>query len=256
MKNHFYMPYSGNKRQEVKHVYDNIDFTDITTVIEPFCGSCALSYYISTQRKGLKYILNDNNTFLKEMYEIMLDDDKITNFEREFKELVETFEGKKDVYKEIVKQNNVMAWFIKNKVYNIRPGMFPLPTRGYKKTVDLKTFPIYNFFVNNDITFYTESGLTIYQQYKDSKNHLILLDPPYMRSCNDMYNDPSVAIYEYFYDNNVNEEEANIILILENMWIIKLLFRTNKILFEYDKQYHVTKKITTHIVIGQNKPTT
>ena len=104
MKNHFYIPYCGNKRQEVKHIYDNIDFTDITTVIEPFCGSCAMSYYISTQREGLKYILNDNNKYLKEMYELMLDDNKIEKFKKDFEELVKSFEGKKDVYIEVVKK--------------------------------------------------------------------------------------------------------------------------------------------------------
>jgi site-specific DNA-adenine methylase len=252
MKNHFYIPYCGNKRQEVKHIYDNIDFTDITTVIEPFCGSCAMSYYISTQREGLKYILNDNNKYLKEMYELMLDDNKIEKFEKDFEELVKSFEGKKDVYIEVVKKKDLLSWFIKNKVYNITPGIFPIPTRNYKRTIDLKSFPIYNFFVNNDITFSTDCGLSIYKKYKNSKNNLILLDPPYMKSCNDLYLDASVNIYEYLYDNNIDKEKAKIILILENMWIIKLLFSTNKKLYEYDKMYDTTKKKTTHIIIGKN----
>ena len=63
MKNHFYMPYKGNKRQEVVRIFDEIDFEKLTTVIEPYCGSCAMSYYISTQYTGIKYILNDNNFF-------------------------------------------------------------------------------------------------------------------------------------------------------------------------------------------------
>ena len=78
MKNHFYMSYAGNKRNEVKDIYNHIDFENITTIIEPFCGSCAMSYYISTQKQGLKYIFNDNNKYLKEMYEIIIDDNKIT----------------------------------------------------------------------------------------------------------------------------------------------------------------------------------
>ena len=72
MKNHFYMPYYGNKRTEVEEIYNNIDLTNIKIIIEPFCGSCAMSYYIWTQSKTkMKYILNDNNPYMKQMYDII-----------------------------------------------------------------------------------------------------------------------------------------------------------------------------------------
>lgn len=49
MNNHFYIAYAGNKRNEVKKIYDNIDFDNITTVIEPYCGSlCYVLLYIIT----------------------------------------------------------------------------------------------------------------------------------------------------------------------------------------------------------------
>ena len=69
MKNHFIIPYFGNKRMEVENLYnvikDKLDEVDI--IIEPFCGSSAMSYYISTQHpKKIKYILNDNNKKLIE----------------------------------------------------------------------------------------------------------------------------------------------------------------------------------------------
>jgi 16S rRNA G966 N2-methylase RsmD len=250
MKNHFYIPYCGNKRQEVKHIYDNIDFTDITTVVEPFCGSCAMSYYISTQREGLKYILNDNNKYLKEMYEIMLDNNKIDKFEKDFEVKVKSFKDNREMYNTIVKEDNLLSWFIKNKLYNIRPCLYP-SLRSYKETINLKLFPIYNFFKNNDITFSNDCGLTIYEKYKNSKNNLILLDPPYINSTNDYYLNADVNIYEYLCNNNINNEIAEIILILENIWMIKLLFKHNKIKFEYDKKYVMSKKKTSHIIIGK-----
>ena len=69
MKNHFLLPYSGNKRNEVENIYnttkDIYKYEDIKTIVEPFCGSCAYSYYISTlYPKKYKYILNDNDKFL------------------------------------------------------------------------------------------------------------------------------------------------------------------------------------------------
>ena len=61
MKNHFFYPYVGNKREEVEHIYNLLDLNNINTIVEPFCGSCAVSYYIWSQNKdkNYKYILND-----------------------------------------------------------------------------------------------------------------------------------------------------------------------------------------------------
>jgi hypothetical protein len=46
MKNHFFIPYSGNKRQEeVKQIYDNIELKpNIKYIVETYCGSSALSF--------------------------------------------------------------------------------------------------------------------------------------------------------------------------------------------------------------------
>ena len=65
MKSHFYIHYSGNKIKEMKDLYPYLDFTNITTIIEPYAGTCAVSYYISTQKQGLTYILNDNKSIFK-----------------------------------------------------------------------------------------------------------------------------------------------------------------------------------------------
>ena len=61
MKNHFFYPYFGNKREEVEHICNLLDLNNIDTIVEPFCGSCAVSYYLWTQNKDkkYKYILND-----------------------------------------------------------------------------------------------------------------------------------------------------------------------------------------------------
>ena len=55
MKNHFFFSYAGNKREEVEHIYNKLDLENIETIVEPFCGSCAVSYYIWTQNKDKNY---------------------------------------------------------------------------------------------------------------------------------------------------------------------------------------------------------
>jgi parvulin-like peptidyl-prolyl isomerase len=250
------MSYKGNKRQEVVRIFDEIDFEKITTVIEPYCGSCAMSYYISTQYTGIKYILNDNNQYLKEMYEIMMDEDKITFFENKINnEILPIIKNSRKEYEEFLKTNkekptNIYKWFIANKYRGIRTGVFNLNPNGYKP-IDLKSYPIYEFFNNNDIEFTTDNGLEVYKKYKDDEQNLILMDPPYLTAVNYFYSDPDINIYEYLYNNPIEEEEAQVLLILENIWIIKLLFQNNitEDTVEYSKKYLTSKRQTTHIII-------
>ena len=46
MRNHFIIPYIGNKREEVETIYNNIKnyIDDKKIIIEPFCGTSAVSY--------------------------------------------------------------------------------------------------------------------------------------------------------------------------------------------------------------------
>ena len=213
---------------------------------------CAMSYYISLHKKNLKYILNDNNIFLKEMYEIIKDDEKLKKFEEDFKYTMNNIIVDKLTYNDFLKDKNnneLLRWFIKHKIYSIRAGLYPPPNRKITKEIDLKKYPIYDFFKNSDIEFLNIDGLECYKKYKDNEKNLILIDPPYLSSYNGCYKAPSFEIYEYLYDNNIINEKAYIVLILENMWIIKLLFKNNNIKSIYDKTYQMIKKKTSHIII-------
>jgi hypothetical protein len=249
MKNHFYIPYAGNKRNEINIFYNNINFDNIGTIVEPYCGSCAMSYYIWTKKPNLKYILNDANTFLKDMYDIIKDDDRCLEFETNINNLISSFKNNKNKYLEVIdKQKTLYGWFIANKIYSIRPGLFP-KDKNYKEQIKLSDYPIYNFFKNGNIEFTSEDGLVCYAKYKNDETNLLLLDPPYINSCNYFYNNIDNNTYEYFYKNHINKEKAKIYLILEDIWIIRLLFNENPKLETYEKKYEMTKKKTNHIVI-------
>ena len=258
MKNHFYISYTGNKREEVETIYNNLDFEGIDTIIEPFCGSQAMSYYISLNKKGLKYIFNDNNKLLKEMYEIMIDDEKIKEFEKLFNETLNYIYNDKEKYNEVVNRHgtqSLLSFFISHKVYTFRPFICPpINNREWNYKINLKTCPIYNFYKNNDIEFYDDDWLKIYLKYKDCSNCLFLFDPPYLSTCNDFYLDSSVNVYEYFFNNPIDKEKAKIYLILENIWIIKLLFKNNEFII-YNKNYNGYKKKKAEHIIIKNKLT-
>ncbi len=247
MKNHFYMSYAGNKREEVKKIYEYIP-TSSTTIVEPFAGSCAMSYYAWTQRPELKFILNDNNPYLKEMYEIIKDDVKRAEFENIINDKIDSFNGSKERYNIEVKQKNIYGWFICNKYFNIRPGLYPADKQI--KKLNLSDYNICHFFKEADITFTDIDGMEIYNIYKDNEECCILLDPPYLMLCNDFYKSPVVNIYEHLAKNDIRNEKAKIILILEDNWIIRLLYDKDVYnIISYDKMYQTSKKKTTHLMI-------
>ena len=252
MKQHFFMPYFGNKRQEVKQIYNYIqdDLKTKNIIVEPFCGSSALSFYISTLHpQKYKYILNDNNMHLIEIYKILEDEERAEKFYTDLDLISENMT--KDKYKEIVKdaKNNPVKWFYINKVYNIRPGLFPQGKtilKEFKKNIE--SYDIINFLRSEDIEFYNEDAKDILLKYGNNSNCIIFLDPPYLSACNDFYKNKDVNIYQYLYHNNIKTFNAPIVLVLEDIWIIRLLFN-NDIKHSYAKTYETNKKKTSHIII-------
>lgn len=259
MKNHFFIAYFGNKRQEVEKIYneikDNIDKYNI--IVEPFCGSSAFSYYIwlNNKDKNKTYVLNDNNNILIELYNICKDEVK---FKKLYDDLVKLQEQttNKEQYLEIAKRanNDIISYIFVNKIYNIRPGLYPrIPINKF----NFKNFyeaPIIDFLRNAKIIISNKDALDVYNDYKTNKKALIFLDPPYLASNNSWYKDPTINIYEYLCDNDITKEKALILLCLENNWIIKLLFKGKKSIV-YNKTYETTKKQTEHILIMNKKHT-
>jgi hypothetical protein len=244
------MSYIGNKREEVERIYEAIDFTGIDTIIEPFAGSSAISYYIWTKRPDLKFILNDSNKMLLEMFHILRDKDKTEALEKAYKDFF-TVELTKEVYNNIVKQDNVPAWFLKNKYYNIQPGLFPLG-KTVSKVANFEGCPITKFYREADITFLSQDAVPLIEKYKDNPSCALILDPPYINTSNEFYDydefNQEMNIYEYLSLNKIKGFKCYIMAIFENNWIIRLLFRGNTII-EYDKTYIISKKKTKHFLI-------
>ena len=251
MKNHFFISYAGNKRNEVQKLYETIEpnLKNIKTIIEPFCGTSAFSYYISLKHpKQFNYILNDNNKYLIELYNIAKDDEKLKQLIEELDVMIIDIDKIK--YNTIIKEDNIKAWLIKNKIYCIKPGLFPNdPKRKILKSFDvLLKCPIINFLRTENITIKNDDSNDIINTYKDDKKCLIFLDPPYLNCCNDFYLDSNINVYEYLSKNTIKKMKSYIVLCLENNWMIKLLFN-NSILYAYDKLYQGSKKQTTHLII-------
>lgn len=249
MKNHFITPYVGNKRNETPRIYESMNFKGIKTIVEPFCGSCAMSFYISTKHpKIFKYVLNDNNKHLISMLKICSVPEELQAFEEKINEVAKSLTSK-EIYNEVVKEDTCVAWFIKNKIYNIRPGLFPL--KYEYKHINIKDCPIINFLQNEEITLTNECGVECFKKYT-SKENLIFIDPPYLNSCNSFYYDAGVNVYEYFFNNDIKTFKCKILLCLESIWIMNLLFKKN-VKSTYVKKYELSKRKTEHIIITNYK---
>lgn len=248
MKNHFFFPYFGNKRQMVELFYNNIDLSNYKTIIEPFAGSAAISYYISLQNPGkFEYIINDNNKYLIELYKIAKNKKKLKNLENKINNLLfdkdNNFISKQE-YNKINKENNIEAYIISNKYFNIVPGLYP---PGKQNKLNIEDIPIINFIRNEKIKFYNMDALDIFNKYHNDKEALIILDPPYLITNNSFYMNPQFKIYEYFYKNIDATYNAGLALLLEYNWIMDMLFKNfNKL--SYDKIYQTSKKNTKETI--------
>ena len=252
MKNHFVCPYAGNKRDETTTIYNALIEKDvlnknIDTIVEPYCGSAAISYYISLQSPlKYKYILNDNCRQLIELYHILQDNEKISNFIETVNEM--TFKDDifidKEAYLRIVKQKDVYSYFIKNKL-----AIYPLQRLGRmpKQKLDVDKFmktPIINFIQTENIEFSNEDAIKVMLS-NNNDSTLLLVDPPYLMTCNSFYENHNSNIYEWIHINpNVM---LNCVFILENIWLIKLLFKDYNVV-EYDKKYKCTHRASKHAI--------
>ena len=248
-KNHFFIAYSGNKRQEFNNIYENIkdQLENIEYIVEPFCGSSAFSYFLSLKHPGkFKYILNDNNKYLIESYKIFKDTEKTEQLINKLNSFLINLD--KEKYKNLVKVDNVDNWFFKHKFYAIRAGLYPI-NHNKKDFNDLYKTPIINFLKNEEIILSNEEGSDICKKYENNNKALIFLDPPYMQSENSFYSDGNVNIYEYLNNNNILKNTSKIILVLEDNWIVKLLFKEHKFI-SYPKKYEYKQRKTNHLIIN------
>jgi site-specific DNA-adenine methylase len=258
-KNHFIYPYYGNKRKESKNIIDEIDFKNVETIIEPFCGSSAVSYKISQlYPKKFKYIINDSDEDLINLYKIMKDEVKINYYNLNMNIQIHFFNKyNNDVERKKYYEKNTTKNF-KRKYYSRRSGLYPLMKRCKQiKEFDIRDYGIYNFIKNEDVEIRNIDAVDLIDEYKNNEKSFMFIDPPYIDTCNKEYNytidKNNHNIYEYIYMSNFNSLNSQIIFVLEDIWIIRLLFKDAIIKEPYDKLYGVSNKQTKHIIIKQKK---
>ena len=236
--NHFVFAYSGNKRKEMIEINKDIELGNIETIIEPFCGSGAFSFYTARDSsKKYKYILNDANKNLIELFEICKEPYKLKEFERIVNEMAEGLD--KEKYNMIKKKGDVFGYYIANKINKRVVGLFP---NDYKyKYIDIHKCPFVDFIRTEQVSISSVNGTVLLEKYKNDKTAFIFCDPPYLMSCNGFYDKSGDNIddniYEYASHNNLNEYKCKILFCLESNWVVDLVFSKCKNKRIFDKKY-------------------
>jgi site-specific DNA-adenine methylase len=275
MKNHFFFSYVGNKREEVEHIYNLLDLENIDTIVEPFCGSCAVSYYIWTlnKDKNYKYILNDLDSNLIELLKVVrsgeykeIEDDvnkkreEILGYEDDMIEAKKIYlnyiKSSKDAsHKGLNNNGDITGYIFSHKYYAMRSGMFPLRDfkSRFKNKLDISNYPIYDFLTNANIEIHSVDANKIIDDYNNDKT-FIFLDPPYIASCNNFYSIDTGEnignIYEKLTSYGLKNYKCKMLICHENNWLFKILFK------EYVENENEYKKTYQNKIGGKNKKNT
>lgn len=251
---HFIIPYIGNKFKEYEKQYKAyINFDGITTVIEPFGGSGAMSFAIWREHKDFNFVINDisETTFkLYELYRTMTPEEFKEKLDErcEYLKVEEHWRAEREIMKD-----NIFSYIVMNKFYNFRPGLYPKnKTVKWKYEWTKLQLEFYEFINSPNVIISNKDWFEVFEEHKDDSTALFLFDPPYLESCNGYYDLERQAnknVYQFFAENEDTKFNSKIYFILEPNWIIKFLFKKHTFVFEYAKRYDLSRKITSHSLI-------
>ena len=192
-----------------------------------------MSYYIWLKHPELNSILNDNNPYLKQIYDFIQDDKKLKKFENEFNYLKDCVKDSKEEYTKLArskKPQDIFGWLLGSKYYCRMVGLYPLnDLKQFNKDKKFSDYPVDKIFKEAKITFTTNDALKIYDKYKNTSNCILLLDPPYLSVCNDFYLNPSTIFYKTLFEEdleNINQKYISywMIIGLQNFYLKNMIY--------------------------------
>jgi site-specific DNA-adenine methylase len=261
-KTHFIFKYKGNKRLETSTILPIINFNNKKNIIEPFCGTSAMSFAIWQQYGNqFNYYLNDIDEKLIEVYNL-LKNETIQNIEDNVNEVrcyVNSQEDKKNTFITIGKNNRTIYDYIYiNKYGKFGVLFFPIDTeKSHDGKNLLRPFNItplqqeFIEFIKSPNVFISNNDYKIiYEEHRNNPKSIILLDPPYVNTHKSFYQSNDNEIYSYFSNNPIKKNKASTYVIVDDNWIMRIVFKDCNILSVYDKEYKIVHKKVKHIIFS------
>ena len=254
MRFHFFFGYDGNKREEVEKIYDVLkdSLEGVTTIVEPFCGSSAFSFYLSTLfPKRFKYVLNDNSHHLMTIYKLCREDP--TGFEKWCDEMEE--HGKdhsRENYNKLIQRDDITGFTILQCWSIFALGYYKMDTErnGKKSTFrKLRFTPIIDFLRNENVELIEGNAITCLEAYKNNPLAVIFLDPPYILRANKFYSSSSLNFYDWISPQDLRDWMAKVILCLNDIPEIRSCFKTLYFGVPYPKRKRSSSTRCNQVII-------
>lgn len=252
---HFIINWGGNKRREFKYIENYLSLDNKINIIEPFCGSSAVSFNIWLKHGNkFNYYLNDLDEDLFKIYKVIKNDDidelynKLNNIisqsntKETFKEMVKVYKNDKDIYKRIAL---LQLGFRLNCFYTIDN------TGLNKKDIKPNKLKLLFFdFIKSPNVFITNNDwCDCYNKFKDDTQSLIIFDPPYI-DCDNIHFYKKECRNLDVYDklDDIKNDKATSVFIIEKIDKVEKLFNDWNTLTEYNKMYGIKQRKTIHIM--------
>jgi len=253
---HLKFNYSGNKRNEYKNIEDKFNFDGIENIIEPFCGSAAISFNIWLKHKDkFHYYINDKDKDLIDIYQMFKTTEPDIIYDK-IKDIGSRITNR-ELFIELHKNENksVFECLFRRMMSGVSLGWY----RGDKYNTGKNFSPLqllFLEFLRCDYLHITNNDwFDIFDIYKNDEKTIFIFDPPYLNRDNRPYVKPTLRVYDYFKTNNINTFNSHIFFMLEDIPIVRELFIHNKIYEPYHKKYVIkskdpTRTNTKHIIIS------
>ena len=159
-----------------------------------------------------------------------------------FKEMAKVYKNDKDIYKRIAL---LQLGFRKNCLYTIDNKSL---NKNNIKPTKLKSL-FFDFIKSRNVFITNDDWLDCYNRHKDDNQSLIIFDPPYLDSDNiHFYKKECRNFNVYDKLDDIKNDKATSIFIIEKIDKIVELFKDWNILTEYDKKYVFKQRKTIHIM--------
>jgi len=259
-----FFPYIGNKRTEMSHIEPFINLDNIDYIVEPFCGSCSFSLfvyneYLRDKNKKLKFRCND----IEERLIAIFNDVKKGNIEDylNYGKSVQKLdmEEKKKISKKYLenihntdKENLLRYFYIACSTFKSFTMFMP---RDVNRKYDLskKQVIMTEFCKSKDVKFICSEYKKIFDKYRENKNALLFIDPPYLNSFNvkyDTYYDKNIDVSSYYVDikNLLKNAKCKVIVVINNICLMNDYYK-DFIKCIYGKTYQTYKTKTEHMIL-------
>jgi site-specific DNA-adenine methylase len=237
---HFLFSITGNKRQDIKHFKDYFP-DNINYVVEPFCGSSAVAFYLNKNSH-----LNDSDEFLIKTYKLI-----------QKKEYDEIHKKCFKIANKKIKTNDKLYNYVTDKMYKYtsRFKKDKVLRKITKKKIEFKKF------ITDKCKLTYKDYKNILKEYEEEKEgYFIFLDPPYFQSSNTDYSQ-YVSRYQkgtkiikdnttLFIDilNFLKTTKNKTMLIINDNSINRYIYN-GFIKGTYNKTYSQSNGITKHLII-------